>query len=275
MTKTIILLCMAGLMALMPLACKKDSMPSPAKPPLLTRISGNGITRIELSYDTERRLSRVNFFFNGTFSTYTLIEYDETGITEARRYDAGNHALDYRRVFSLDNFGRVIKSEHYSTPDFDAIASVSEFDYNASDQLISNEFRIPGNPVYTREEYAYDDQGNRTSLKKIRDPGQPGEFLWYQYDYTSGEKPVPPEWEDYLFLLEMLGLKDYIADIFITSKQYKSWDNTQQLQSDYKFETSGKVFNEQGYLTGQLIIRKNILNPGPDQEQEMVYEYSQ
>ncbi len=243
---------------------------------LLTRISRNGLTHIELFYDIDKRLNRLNYYFGGTFSSYNLYEYSSEGIKELRRYKADNHALDYKSVFTLDNFGRVIKSENYGSPDFNKITSMSEFDYNTSGQLIRKEFRVSGQPIYLLEEYFYDDQNNLIMLQSTLYPNQKQEYINYRADYTPSRKSIPEHWGYYVFLLELSGLDEWIRDMFNAGSITKSWNVNKDLISELSFEASGEEFNSNTDLIRQLWTRKNILKPEiADDVSEMTYEYMQ
>ncbi|WP_257666403.1 hypothetical protein [Parapedobacter tibetensis] len=256
-------------------SCKKDTAsPTPDKP-LLVSISRNGITDFELTYDTDKKLIRLNYYFNGTFSSYTLYEYDEKGIHETRRYNANNHALQYRNVYTLDNFGRLIKANNYSSADPDEVNSINEYEYNVSDQLISEEFRIPGNPVYSRQEYAYDQQGNLTINERTLYPGGPGEYLTSRLTYTPGSTPFPVEWNSYLFLLFISGLDDRMRDMFNAGSGYTSWDNQGEISAEYEYTAAEQQYNSQGYPTSQVITRQDLLDDDPDVVRVLTYSYTQ
>lgn len=250
--------------------------PVEEKSALLTKVSRNGINQLELFYDIDQRLYRVNYYSNGTLASYNLYEYTDTGIKELRRYDADDHALDYRSVFSLDNFGRIIKGENASGPDFSEVASVNQFTYNPAGQLIKKDFSTAGDPVYSREEYTYDDQNNLIKVQRTLYPGQPEEYLNYQVDYTPGEKSVPDEWEDYVFILGLSGLDGSIREMFDVSDHFKGWNDEQETTGESSVTSSGRVFDEDGNLTRQVLTRKNIFVPqNADVVSEMTYEYTQ
>lgn len=257
-------------------SCKKDTVPpTPGDKPLLTGVSLNGITVFELAYDSDKRLNRLDYYFNGAFSSYTLFEYDESGLRESRRYDADDHALEYRWVFTLDNFGRVIRSDNYSGPDPEEPNSVSEFEYNTSDQLISQEFRIPGDPAYSLEEYAYGQQGSLITFDRTLHPGGPGEYLRFRAEYTPGDKPLPPEWKNYLFALGVTGSDSYVWDMFSSGSHNTSWNDEGEITGDNEYTASQQQYNSQGYLTSQVITRDDLLDDDPDEVHEFTYSYSQ
>lgn len=240
----------------------------------LSRISRDGVTQLDLLYDIQKKLYRVNDYFNGTLDSYNLYEYGNDGIIEMRRYDSYNHTLEYRTVFTLDNFGRVIKGENYSPADFSTISSVNEFDYNPSGQLITRGFRSFGQPLFYLEEYTYDNESNLITLQRTLYPNQPGEYVTYQIGYTPDIRSMPDHWNDYVFILGISGLDDGIREMFTTGSSFQSWDNDGEPFSDYSYEASGTAFDGDGRLVRQVLTRKNILKPeNPDVASEMTYEY--
>jgi hypothetical protein len=247
--------------------------PAKEQTTLLTRISRNGVTQLELFYDIDSRLYRINYYFGGTFSSYNLYEYSDDGLKELRRYTA-DHALEYQSVFTLDNFGRIIKGENSSGPDFDKISSVNQFKYNTSGQVTRKDFGNPGDPVYSREEYTYDDQNNLIKVEKTLHPTQPDIYVSYQIDYTPGDNAIPAVWENYVFVLGLSGLDEGVRNLFNDSSHFKAWNDEQETTSESNTESSGRVFDDNGNLTRQVLTRKNILNPqNADIVSEMTYDY--
>jgi len=265
-------------LTLLSISCNDDGV-APVKETnnaLVTRISRNGITALEFFYDVDRRLSRVNSYFLGNFSTYILYEYNEDGLKELRRYDADDHSLDYRSVFTLDNFGRVIKAENYSKPDFfDEVASLSKFHYNSSGQLIVKEFSTDGSSFYYREEYDYDADGNLIKQQRTYYPNQDEEYVGSLSEFSPGSQLVPELWENNVFTMGISGFDDEILIMFITEIHYKGWNSNGVLSSESNTEMSGREYDEDGKLTGQVMTRKNVLNPqNPDEVKVMTYEYT-
>lgn len=257
-------------------SCNKDEVtPEDTNKPLLTRISRGGVTDMELFYDIDRNLYRLDYYFGGTLSSYTIYDYNEMGLRESRRYNADDHALDYLRHITLDNFGRIIKSENYNPPDLSKVASVTEFGYNTSGQLITDEFRIPGQPVYALEEFGYDDADNLVTRIYTLYPGQPGEYMNAHYDFIPGSRPIPDHWEEYIHILGLSGLDERVRDMFYSGSMGKAWNADQEQTSEWSIEASGHVFDSDGNLTRLVLTRKNIMNPGnPDVVWEMTYEYA-
>lgn len=257
-------------------SCGNDEVtPGETDNALLTRISRDGITQMELFYDIDENLYRMDYYFGGALSTYTLYEYNEMGIKESRRYDAGDHSLEYRRILTLDNFGRIIKSENHSLPDLSKVASITEYGYNTSGRLITDEFRLPGQAVYSLEEFGYDDQGNLITRTGTVYPGQKDEYMSYHYEYVPGSRSIPDHWGIYLLILGMSGVDEGIRNMFYSGYVTKSWNSNQELFTEFNYETSGHEFNSDGSLIRLIMTRKNIKNPeNPDLTWEMTYEYA-
>ena len=278
MKRILVILRMIGCLAILLISCNDDDNepidPTEEQYALLTKISRNGLNQLELFYDNYRRLYRINYYFGGNLSSYNLYEYSDEGIKELRRYKA-DHALDYQSVFTLDNFGRIIKSENYSGPDFDKINSVVQFHYNSSDQLIRRDFSSAGNPVYSRLAYTYDDQNNLIKIQNTLYPAQPEEYVSYQIDYTPGENPIPAEWENYIFILGLSSLDEGVRNVFNDGSHFKAWNEEEETTSESSIGPSERIFDDNGNLTRQVLTTKNILKPqNADVVSEMTYEYA-
>src|SRR5688572_1502695 len=188
-----------------------DADVAPATEPyngLLTRVSRNGITTIELHYDIDRKLYRVDFYYLGNPASYIIYEYDAKGLKEVRKYETIDLEPSYRIVFTLDNFGKAIKADHYFKPQLDKVAVTVELNYNVSGQLISKELKEPGEPIYTRETFSYDANNNLIGENKRYHPDQEEEYLASVYEYTPGDQSIPDAWQNYVFALAGFGFDE-------------------------------------------------------------------
>lgn len=257
-------------------SCSDDEVaPGETNDGVVTRISRDGVTDTELFYDIDRNLYRINYYFGGVLDTYTIYDYDEKGIGESRRYNADDHSPEYRTVFTLDNFGRIIEAENYSSPDFDNVVSISEFDYNTAGQLITREFRSAGEPVYYRREYTYDEGGNLVKMQHTVHPGQLNEYVGFEYEYIPGDRPIPDQWEMYVIILSVQSLDDRIRTMFNAGTTTRLWNSDKELYSESSYTASGHEFDSDGNLTRQIITTKNLLDPeNPDTMWEVTYEYA-
>lgn len=251
-----------------------DPAPVQTDDALLTRISADGITELELFYDIHKNVYRLEHYSGGNLSSYTLYDYDEKGLKESRRYNAANHELAYRTVFTLDNFGRVIKAENYSPPDFGSLASVSEFSYNTSGQLVTREFSADLVSLYYRDVYTYDEGGNLVSKVRTLYPDQTDERKGSQYDYTPGSMSIPDHWKLAVFLLNVSDLDQNVRFMFNSNINVKAWNADEELYLEVGYEASDHELGNDGEVNRLVLTRKNILNPGnPDISYEMTYEY--
>ena len=261
--------------ALLSMSCNSDDV-APAKETtdaLITRVSINGLTTLELFYDDEKRLYRQDDFSSGVLYSYTLYEYNEYGLKELRRYDAESHFLFFRAVFVLDNFERVIKSENYGGPElFDEAGSFNEFEYNNSGQLIAEQFRFGGN-FLTRYENTYDGDGNFIKQQRIVHPNQDGEYISALHELTPGPQLVPPSWEDYLFILGFTGHDDEIRYMFTSNYYVKAWGSNGVVTSEVDREMSGQEYDEDGNMIRLVTIWKNLLDPQASDPVTLTYDY--
>jgi len=240
---------------------------------LLTRISINGITFLEFLYDVEERLYRFNYYDQGTLAYYIIYEYIENGLKESRRYEADDHSLVYRTVFTLDNFGRVIKGENYGKSDFfDEVTSIGLFEYNGSDQLTVREFIDDGSSIYYREENTYDGTGNLITQQRTYYPNEDDQYIGSLFEFTPDSKLIPGSWDDYVFILELSSLDNYIRHMYMSNVHYKFWVSDDALWAEYNTAISGKEYDEDGNLTRQVTTRKSILGSQyPDNVDVMTY----
>ena len=263
--------------ALLSISCNDDNVApaAPSKDALVTRISTNDDTTLELFYDVDRKLYRMNIYVLGNFVGYNVYEYNKDGLKELITYNPYDHQMDVRTVFTLDELGRVIKAEEYKPPDFfDDASSVFEFEYNASGLLAVRESSIGSQLGAAREEFLYDDKGNLLTIQLTLNPGQESEFLYSRIDYTPGDQPIPESWEEYVSILELSDHAKEIRNMFSTDIHYKYWSATNVVQGEFSAETSDQVFDEEGNLTRQAVTVKNLFEPeSPDVVIDIAYEY--
>lgn len=266
-----------GCLLLAVTSCNDDDSPAPPAEEstfLLKKVSRNGITHIELFYDADKTLYRLDYYFGATFANYTLYDYNDTGLKELRRYAADDHTLEYRSVYTLDNYGRIIKGENYGGPDFSKVSSINQYTYDASGRLIKKEFRLPDNPIYSRQEYTYDDQNNLIKVQNMVYPTQPNKYMSYQEDFVPGEIPPPDAWASCLSVLSLSELDNRIFEMFYDGYHVQQWDSDQEIFSESSIEPSDRTFDSHGNLIRQVLTYKNILKPqNPDVVSELTYEY--
>lgn len=264
------------LLSIVSASCNDDDVvPSEPKNAFVTRISYNGMTELELSYDIQKRLSRVNYFNGGVFQIYTLFEYDENGLREMRRYVAEDHTLFGRTVFTHDNLGRISKGANYSAPGFmDEIHSNTEFVYNTSGQLIARVLRPIGEPIFYRDDFTYDDKGNIITEQRTYDPTNEEESSGTRHEYIPGDKTIPDGWKDIVLILDTTGYSDYVRNIFNSNDHQTTWYEDKVIFSEWSIEYSDKVFDDDGNLTSMIATRKNIKKPeNPNIVVPISYDY--
>src|SRR5688572_6067926 len=90
--------------ALLSISCNDDNVApaAPSKDALVTRISTNDDTTLELFYDVDRKLYRMNIYVLGNFVGYNVYEYNKDGLKELITYNPYDHQMDVRTVFTLD-----------------------------------------------------------------------------------------------------------------------------------------------------------------------------
>jgi hypothetical protein len=257
------------------MSCNDDD--EVARDLLLTRITENGVTTIELFYDLGRKLTRTNIYSTGDLFAYMLYEYNEDGIAEARQYYAAGHQVALKAVFTLDSFGRVNKIEYYSSPsDFEEVVGIHTFSYDPSGQLKSKRMHVPNNTNSDyREDYTYDAAGNRINAKRLFNPSKSNEYVISDTESTPGEKALPEHWNSYVFLLDITGFDDHIWEMVNISSHRKSWNSDGDMTSDWRADATERVFNNDGYLTRQVVTRMVLLNPSPNTVTELTYEYTE
>jgi len=263
--------------ALLATSCNGDDIaPSSEKDSaLVTRISRNGLTQFEFFYDIRKRPYRYNIYYGGNIATYTLYEYDEKGIKEMRRYNADDHSLIIRIVFTHDNFGRVIKADDYKWPEYDEDINITtEFEYDVSGRLIALDYTKVGEPTLYREAYEYDDKGNLITRRNTQNPNQADEYLQFEHKFTPTAQPLPNSWRHYAFILGIPVFHEEIRNMFHSQVHAKRWNDENVLTNETRLEFSGQEFDDDGNLIYQIITQKNLLHPeNPDTVYEMAYDY--
>jgi len=240
---------------------------------LLTKVSRNGITNIELQYDIDRNLYRLDYYYLGKLTTYYIYEYDGGILRESRRYSAEDHSLEYRSVFTADNFGRIVKGENYSKSDFNEISSINVFEYTSTGLLKSKELIFAEIAISHVEEFSYDNQDNLSGVERIlNDSGQ--EYTSLEITYSPAEQPIPADWQNYILILRLSGDHENILHMFNTSTRYRTYSPNKAIIGEYDYKTSGHLFNDEGNLTQVTITKKNILSPQtPDEVFDLNYEF--
>src|SRR6188768_170280 len=132
------------------LSCKDDDAPLDAPAlKLLTKIEQDGKKTLELNYNSERRLVRMNLFDDGILNAYTVHQYNNQGIQESRAYDDDDD-LRYRVVYTLNNLGLIGKAEYYTAQsDFKDVSQTFRFSYDASGHQKRKDSIEPGEPPFT------------------------------------------------------------------------------------------------------------------------------
>jgi len=242
---------------------------------VITRISRNGFAMYEFFYDLKGRLYRMNShnLNSGALVNYTLYEYDENGLVEARRYSADTHSLNQRTVVTVNAFGRITEAENYFSPDFfGEVVNYREYEYNVSGQLIAKRLVVDGEPLVWIEENSYDPKGSLIKLELTYNPTQKDESLGIIEEYVPRDQTIPNLWQDYVIILDLSGVDQEIRNMFNSNVHLTGWNKT-GVTSESRHEFSGHVFDDKGNLTYQIITRKNILPENPDVTYEMTYEY--
>jgi len=240
----------------------------------VTRISRSGITVMELFYDVDKKLYRINDYYLGKLLSYTVYDYEKDGLKELRRYHADDHSFDYRIVFTRDNLQRVIKGEHYPSGSSDQVATLLTFEYDGEGLLKTKNFILYGE-LNHQDEYTYDDKGNEITEVRTYNPNQSNEYR-LQYDYTPGNKTMPAPWKEYVFIMAITGSDDRLTNMFISNARYRNWNSADELLTETTTEVSGQEYDDAGNLIRQIMTRKDITNPeNPDIVDDMSYDFQQ
>ena len=154
--------------AMFAVSCSDDDVTKQEPQLLLTKVSRDGITVMELKYDIDRKLSRVNYYYLGNLSSYEIIEYDAQGPHEIHRYSVDPPQVSRKSVLTTDNFGRIIKSEnYYSIDNFNNPQEEFVLSYDPSGRLKSRFFASADNTSISLTEYTYEDHDQPIQSKVI------------------------------------------------------------------------------------------------------------
>jgi hypothetical protein len=272
MKKLIFYGCLMTGMVMLATSCKDDDAPAPQL--LLTSVSRDGLPVIELTYDSEGNLRQTDLYADGDLVSYVLYDYDGQEITEVHRYDE-DHDLVIRTKLTLDNAGRIIKSEDYTAfTDFKSVSATTTFTYDAAGMLKSVSYGTLYDPELSREEYTYDGSNRLIKRDVTKFPNQPEEHTSDQIDFTP-HKTLYPHWARYVFLLSLSNADVYLEEIFNSNTHQKSWDDDGEVESEYTTEATDKQFNSDGYLIRQFLTRTSLHANEPDEVREMTYGYTE
>ncbi|HEY3387473.1 MAG TPA: hypothetical protein VGK46_13235, partial [Saprospiraceae bacterium] len=242
---------------------------------LPSKIIRNGATLLELTFDTEGKLIRVNNYTFGEYSGFTQYEYNEQGILEGLRYNAyNNNSIFTRTVFTVDDFGRIQECETYSYF-YDDIYDLT-FDYDIRNRLTSRQLRYEGEPISHIFNYTYDDDHDLyIESEKVYHPNEPSEYRIHT-EYTPGNKPLPDHWKNLVPLLNAAGVMEDVLDMFYISSRETFFNSDGGISYDVGMTAGERKFNSAGYLTRQVLTFKDLKDvEDPESMVEMRYEYTQ
>ncbi|HEY3429668.1 MAG TPA: hypothetical protein VGK39_03255, partial [Cyclobacteriaceae bacterium] len=249
-------------------ACNDDESPGEKQvitPDLfLRKIVKNGSTLFEFILDSEKKLIRLNSYNAvGGLSTYTLFEYDESGIREFRRYSGTLHSLMYRSVFTHDNTGRVSKADHYSTIIGDNVLhTVSTYTYDAAGRITKRETGEPSEQPHSADEFIY--SANQLIWQRISNPEQDDEYIAEMKEYVSGNQSATNQWNNFSFLLYASGNYEYFLEMYEFSHRGRFWWSNGSLVLDTWTTAVDREYTGD-YLTKQTLIQENLLENEPDE----------
>jgi len=255
-------------------SCHDDS-DSPLTPePLLTRIEENGVTALELIFDAERKLIRLNNFTEGDYSSYTLFEYGSHGLEESRRYDADTDVLENKQQFTLDNQGRITSVENYGPlSNFKEVISKSTFTYDASGRVLRKQYIFENNVVYFLQDFTYDANDHLLKSQWTYEVHEPDEHIGAIDEYTPGTNSIYDHLNTFYLLLDTSGVETYILEMFNVRSHHTFFDGDGEIVNEYRLDASAQQFNSKGFLTAQVLTRHNLFKTEADVIRQMSYEY--
>lgn len=276
MKKTIYYLSLMIWIIILAMSCNEDDDNSaPAPEFLLTKVLSDGIPTIELTYDNDRKLRRLNMYQDNELSAYVLYEYDENGIQQLLRYNP-DHDLVIRSEVTLDDLGRIIEREDYSTfGNFKQVVSSTIFAYDPNGLLKSSSNGNLYYPEFTLEELTYDENNRPIKRSVTTYPNQVDEYVSAETEFTPGDKTIYGHWTDYVFLLSLANVDGNIEKMFNLNTHETSWLKNGNIKSEDNTVATDQEFNSDGYLTRQVLTHEDLLNSEPDVVQVMTYEYTQ
>jgi len=277
MKKLIYNLILVMWLAVMAISCNDDDNPGAVPQLYLKKIASDGLPLLELTYDTEERLSRADIYSEGELTHYVLYSYNTQGIQELLRYN-DEHKLVIRSVFVLDDADRIIKSEHYTAfSDFKTVSATYTFTYDPAGRVKARMYSTAYDPNYTLEEFTYDAANNPINRHIITYPDQPEEYTSSETDFTPGDKPIPAHWTNDILLLgsSMNALDIDVLEMFNIAVHQTSYTKDGDVKAEHSTEATDHQFDSNGYLIRQFLTRRNLFENEPDVVNEMTYEYTE
>jgi hypothetical protein len=176
-------------------------------------------------------------------------------------------------VFTLDDFGRISFFNIHSN--YSSVNTVVSFDYDPSGRLIKRQVRDIGEPVAFMVVYTYGDGELFQSSDKIYHPNQDNEYH-LQTEYIAGDTPLYEHWRDLILLLHSAGVAEEVMDMFYVGSRQTFFNTDGEISFDTEITVSDQTFNDQGYLTRQVLTYDDLTDGDDDTSMvELVYEYTE
>lgn len=133
---------------------------------LITKLVDSAVGTFKAAYDAEGSISSENYP-NGMKATYTRDQAgDATGIEYKKTSNCGSNCVWFNNTITPTIHGETLKQSS-------TLAEEPSYTYDAAGRLTDVQ-EVPAGKGCTTRSYAYDEEGNRTSLT-TRDPGSNGE----------------------------------------------------------------------------------------------------
>lgn len=254
-------------------ACNDDPGLSLPTETVLSKVFLDGKLESEYVYNSDRQLERILQYdgSNGQLKNYVKFEYDTRGNLQRHISCNADGKATSMTQYLKDADGKFVSSEFMTLSGTDSgkVIYRHTYEYN-SDGYVSKE--TWNDPDTDEEEsyrtYSYYPNGNLEQY----------EYYWmlvpapekaFEVRYSPAGRPLPES----LSWRRGYPLNFSLYLLVAEQIQYETFDTALEPTGEYHQVITGRTYNNEGFVTGQVMTYKYILPAKPDEVVKMNYEY--
>jgi hypothetical protein len=253
-------------------SCKKDKDNGP-KETTLSKMYENGKLITEFIYSPQKKVILENDYdeVTGKLDYAIAFDYDASGnmITE-KQYNEANK-LSAIVNYTRDAAGKFIKHEYKSLSGADSgkITVRVKYSYDLAGRISKQSWvDLVTDKAYTTRELKYYSNGNLKSQAVYY--FSPLSELQWKTDYSPAGDTLPQN----MAAFKSWPVNFWLPDFTATEKYSYTYYGAPAPAAESKEIFSNRKYNSSGFITEQIITKKNILPAAPDEIKQMRYEYT-
>lgn len=255
------------------LSCKDDPGPSLATETVLSKVFVDGELEKEYLYNSDKQLDQIREYDGptGQLKHYTKFEYDARGDLQNEISYNADGKVTGRNEYLKDSDGKFISSERVTLTGADSGKVITRHTYEYDEEgYISKQTWLD---LDTQEEesyraFFYHANGNLKSY----------EYYWsliptpekaFEVRYRPEGRPLPES------ISKQRGYPINLSLYLLVAEQieYETFDTALATTGEYHELISGRIYDNEGFVTEQTITYKYLLPVKPDEVVKMNYEY--